>query len=67
MRNEGAVTLARLALRQREIARALGVTQPAVCQWIACQKRPSYRLRKKLAAVYAIPIDAWDIEVSAAA
>jgi transcriptional regulator with XRE-family HTH domain len=58
-RTRGAVLLARLQLRQEDIARRCGVEQAAVSYWTTGARRPRDAHRVILRDAYDIPLDAW--------
>jgi transcriptional regulator with XRE-family HTH domain len=55
------VLLARTGQTQDSIAAAVGVSRPAVAQWLSGTTRPNKKeTREKLLALYGIPVDSWD-------
>lgn len=44
---------------QSRLARRIGVSQPAVCAWLAMRARPNVRTQLALQRAFGIPLSAW--------
>ncbi len=59
-RSVGAFLLVRTGQSQDMIAARLGVTQPAVAQWLSGATRPGKVRRGELLTAFEIPVESWD-------
>ena len=59
-RNRGGYLLGRQGLKNTEIAKRIGVTPPAVGQFIKGAAKPGEALREVISKAFPIPVTAWD-------